>query len=420
MACGPTGRDLPSKRNSSRERGRRRLRVACAALVTLIAALAIAAPASASEEDPFLLEITTAGFGYGEVECEYKEGAAMVAEAPCEELEFPSRKSIKLIPVAEPGSEFVRFEEAKGSAAACEGETKACSFELGSGGLHESSIEARFDVIEPSLVVNVAGKGTVTCLVEGFPESCEDEYEYEFQSGVEIEPEEEEGWEFAGFRNGTGSASACAGLTKLCSFELEKDTTVEAVFTPILRTLTIGKAGDGQGAVKCNGSPCASKYPAGEAVVLSATPAPGSRFAGWSLEECPGTGLCEVVIEADTAVTATFQADAKPPPPPPPSSPEGEGTALVGAIAKVRSGRARVRLSCTGGPCAGTLRLTAALGRKHKTVPIGRTPFALADGAVQTVEVKLSARALTELGRSRSLRAQAGGRGILAGTVKLR
>jgi hypothetical protein len=40
----------------------------------------------------------------------------------------------------------------------------------------------------------------------------------------------------------------------------------------------------------------------------------GSSFAGWSGEGCSGTGTCVVTIEADTVVTAMFNANPPPPP----------------------------------------------------------------------------------------------------------
>jgi subtilase family serine protease len=41
-------------------------------------------------------------------------------------------------------------------------------------------------------------------------------------------------------------------------------------------------------------------------VTLSASPASGSRFAGWSGGGCSGTGTCRVTINGAIGVTATF------------------------------------------------------------------------------------------------------------------
>jgi hypothetical protein len=42
-------------------------------------------------------------------------------------------------------------------------------------------------------------------------------------------------------------------------------------------------------------------------VVLVANPAPGSTFAGWSGGGCSGTGRCQLAVNSDTNVTATFE-----------------------------------------------------------------------------------------------------------------
>src|SRR5207245_3663496 len=41
-------------------------------------------------------------------------------------------------------------------------------------------------------------------------------------------------------------------------------------------------------------------------VTLTATPAAGSTFSGWSGGGCSGTGTCTVTMSAATTVTATF------------------------------------------------------------------------------------------------------------------
>jgi len=56
-------------------------------------------------------------------------------------------------------------------------------------------------------------------------------------------------------------------------------------------------------------------------VTLSATPASGSTFAGWSGGGCAGSGNCVVVLTSDATVTATFDlASSGPPSGDPPSS----------------------------------------------------------------------------------------------------
>jgi hypothetical protein len=84
------------------------------------------------------------------------------------------------------------------------------------------------------------------------------------------------------------------------------------------QTLTVTRAGTGSGTVASSpagidcGSSCSAAFAAGTAVTLSATPASGSTFGGWS-GACTGTGSCAVTLDADRAVTATFDASVTAP-----------------------------------------------------------------------------------------------------------
>ena len=77
------------------------------------------------------------------------------------------------------------------------------------------------------------------------------------------------------------------------------------------RLLSVTRTGTGGGTVvsappgiDC-GTDCSETFPDGTVVGLTATPADGSAFTGWS-GDCSGTGACQVVLDADRAVTATF------------------------------------------------------------------------------------------------------------------
>ena len=73
--------------------------------------------------------------------------------------------------------------------------------------------------------------------------------------------------------------------------------------------LTISKAGTGTGSVTGSGincgATCSVTVDQGTAVSLTATPAAGSVFTGWS-GACGGTGACSTTMSADKVVTATF------------------------------------------------------------------------------------------------------------------
>jgi hypothetical protein len=76
-------------------------------------------------------------------------------------------------------------------------------------------------------------------------------------------------------------------------------------------TVTVSRRGTGSGTVRSSpdgidcGSSCTASYPAATTVRLSATPAHGSKFAGWS-GACRGTLPCTVTTNADQTVIATF------------------------------------------------------------------------------------------------------------------
>ncbi len=78
-------------------------------------------------------------------------------------------------------------------------------------------------------------------------------------------------------------------------------------------SLTVTRTGSGSGSVTSNpggidcGSTCSAAFAAAP-VTLTATPATGSSFLGWS-GACSGTGTCTVTIGSDQAVTARFEAD---------------------------------------------------------------------------------------------------------------
>jgi len=93
---------------------------------------------------------------------------------------------------------------------------------------------------------------------------------------------------------------------------------VKQVSEPVSRTLTVLRSGTGTGTVTSSpggincGSDCSESYDQGTSVTLTATPASGSSFTGWSGGGCSGTGTCVVVMNADTEVTATFSPSLKP------------------------------------------------------------------------------------------------------------
>lgn len=78
-----------------------------------------------------------------------------------------------------------------------------------------------------------------------------------------------------------------------------------------LSGVKVTKLGTGEGRVVSSpsgidcGPTCSALYPTGTPVTLTAEPAPGTRFAGWS-GECSGTGTCMVVAGPTASVSGTF------------------------------------------------------------------------------------------------------------------
>ena len=89
------------------------------------------------------------------------------------------------------------------------------------------------------------------------------------------------------------------------------DQAVTATFAPA-HTLTVTRDGTGAGTVTSSpagiscGSTCSAAFVADTVVTLTATPATGSTFTGWSGDGCSGTDTCQVTMSAARSVTATF------------------------------------------------------------------------------------------------------------------
>ncbi|MBL0121934.1 MAG: fibronectin type III domain-containing protein [Betaproteobacteria bacterium] len=104
---------------------------------------------------------------------------------------------------------------------------------------------------------------------------------------------------------GIGAAGTCP------DWEVARPATCDA---PPQFVLSVVLAGSGGGAVTSGpvgiscGMDCGELFNAGTMVTLTAMPAGGSLFNGWSGGGCSGNGTCVVTVNAATSVTATFTA----------------------------------------------------------------------------------------------------------------
>jgi List-Bact-rpt repeat protein len=347
----------------------------------------------------FALEIEIEG--EGTVECEVEGG-------PLEECEATYLEGTEVILVAEPdsGSEFIEWS------GDCAG-SEPCELTMD----EEKSVTALFEA--PTLAVSKigTGSGTVTSSPAGI--NCGVTCEAEFPEGEEVTltASPSIGSEFAGWSGCDAEPSETE-----CEVTVEEDMGVSATFDlepPSEFALTVALAGSGSGTVtsapgsiNC-GIVCSDAFATGSDVTLTATPASGSTFAGWS-GACSGTGLCKVTMSQSRSVTATFEKSSTPPP--------AAGTAVVARTAKVKGGKAQLKLTCTGeGPCKGKLKLTAKIkvSGQIKNLTIGKASFSLLAGAKKTIKVKLSGPAKKALAKG-PLKAKVKGSGVRAATVKLK
>jgi hypothetical protein len=290
----------------------------------------------------------------------------------------------------------------------------------------EMTVEAEFNEIEkfPLVLEKLGtGKGTVSSSPTGIScnASCSiTEAEYLEGTKVVLTATASAGSAFDGWRGCDTQPSA----TK-CEVTILGETIVEAEFGVSSNpkySLAITNAGTGTGTVSCDGSACASSYDQGAKVMLTASPASGSSFSGFSGGGCSGTGSCTVTINADTTITAIFNANPSPTCATDPSLCPAAGKATVAGSARTKGGKAMLKLHCSGGPCQGKLSLTARVKRAYKTTSavIGKASFSIADGASVTLKVKLLSAARQELDRGKTLRAKLTGSAILGSTVKLK
>jgi hypothetical protein len=98
----------------------------------------------------------------------------------------------------------------------------------------------------------------------------------------------------------------------------------ELLYLPGLYDLSVERTGAGTGTVTSSptgidcGAACSGTYAAGSVVTLTASPASGSSFAGWS-GDCSGTDPCTLTMSAARSVQAQFDAVSEPTPTPTPT-----------------------------------------------------------------------------------------------------
>ena len=161
--------------------------------------------------------------------------------------------------------------------------------------------------VKSTLSITKTGSGTVTSSPAGI--NCGSDCNESYFSGtvVTLNATAAAGFVFAGWSGSgcsTGSVAMNGNRTCTATFNAQAAQTFG---------LSINKTGTGSGTVNSSpagvncGSDCSESYTSGTVVVLSALPAAGSVFSGWSGSGC-STG--SVTMNGNRTCTATFNAQA--------------------------------------------------------------------------------------------------------------
>lgn len=147
------------------------------------------------------------------------------------------------------------------------------------------------------------GAGSVTSDPVGIACLPDCTQSYVFNLTVDLTPFPDANSYFAGW------SGDCSG-SGACSVPMSADRSVTASFE-LLRTLTVvveggtyGSVGSAPPGISCPGD-CSEPYEQTVLVDLTAQPAAGAFFVGWS-GDCSGSGACSLQMTIDRAVSATF------------------------------------------------------------------------------------------------------------------
>src|SRR5436309_2151397 len=153
------------------------------------------------------------------------------------------------------------------------------------------SITATFAINTYALDVTTAGSGTVA--------KSPDHASYDHGSSVELTATPATGYHFVGW---SGDAT---GSTNPLSVTMDAAKSITATFAINTYVLDVTVAGSGTVAK----SPDHASYDHGSSVELTATPAVGYHFVGWSGDATGATNPLSGTMDAAKSITATFRTD---------------------------------------------------------------------------------------------------------------
>ncbi len=189
----------------------------------------------------------------------------------------------------------------------CSGTAPTCQAAVGSSSATVNAVFTLGTSYTLSITRAGTGSGTVTSSSGGI--DCGTTCSASFASGTAVTLTATPGaaYQFSGW------SGACTG-TGACIVTMTAARSVTATFGSCASgTLTVMKSGAGTGTVTSNtgtincGTTCSAGFGCVSSTILTATPAAGSRFAGWS-GACSGTGAtCTVASGIGVTVGAAFE-----------------------------------------------------------------------------------------------------------------
>ena len=169
-----------------------------------------------------------------------------------------------------------------------------------------TTVSAGFAPITQLLNVAKTGNGRVLSSPAGVDCGADCSEAYAQGTSVTLSASADPNWSF------TGWTGACSGSAS-CTVSMSAARNVTATFAPVTQLLSVTLAGGGSGTVTSTpagincGADCGESYAQGTSVSLTASPAAGAYFVGWSGGGCSGTAGCFVTMNAPATVSAVFE-----------------------------------------------------------------------------------------------------------------
>lgn len=214
---------------------------------------------------------------------------------------YSDNTSVTLTAAADADSEFDSWSA---SGVSCPS-TDTCTMSMTSA----RTATATFRKKSRLLTVSMTGSGTVTSSPAGINCGSDCTEIFRHNTSVVLTAVPMPGYTFSGW---SGSNLSCPG-TGTCTIGMAQERTVTATFSPVAAAnylLQVSRSGSGTvtsspAGISC-GVDCNENYTSGTSVILTATPASGQMFSGWSGGGCTGSGGCTVSMTMARTVTATF------------------------------------------------------------------------------------------------------------------